>query len=276
MFDYTQLKSVMADRPADHTSDRYSFIPTKTVINLLDRHGWYVNHAREANSKKHAGFQKHVIRFRRTEDLGRKLEVDEIVTEAILKTAHDGTTQFDLGGGFQRCWCDNQCTVDAGTVAKHRIKHIGYTDGAVLNAINSIAKDMPKISQKMMQLKSIEVNSNEKFIFANQALDLIIKPEKWETYNKAETIKKLLKPKRFQDQSDNLWNLFNIVQEKLIKGDRYLISNQMVRTFDYYGRDMKYANGEKVRGITSIDRDSKVNEELWSLAESTIDTVGIY
>lgn len=274
MFDYTNLKSIMADRPSDNTTDKYSFVSTKAVINLLEKNGWGVSSARESRATKHAGFQQHVVRFRKMKDIGRILEVNEIVMEAILSTAHNGTSLWEFGGGFQRCWCDNQCTVSAGTVAEHKIKHVGFTDMKVLDAIDRIAKDMPNIIGKMNDFKQVTLNSNERFIFAMNALDLVFKADKWEKYNKVQSAKRLTEYTRPQDRDSNLWNIYNIVQEKFIKGGDFLLTPHQV---EYYGtyRD-GVGGGDWSRGIKSINRDLDVNKELWELAEITEQTAGVY
>ena len=41
--DYTNLSSVMATQSHERTSDRYSFVPTVGVINLLEKNGWEVS-----------------------------------------------------------------------------------------------------------------------------------------------------------------------------------------------------------------------------------------
>ncbi len=267
MFDYTNLKSIMADRPSDNTTDKYSFVSTKAVINLLEKNGWIVSSARESRTTKYAGFQQHVVRFRRIADIGRILEVNEIVMEVILRTAHNGTSLWEFGGGFQRCWCDNQCTVSAGTVAEHKIKHVGFTDMKVLNAINSIAKDMPNIIGRMNDFKEVKLNDDERFIFGMNALDLMFEADKWEKYNKVESAKRLTEYTRPQDKESNLWNIYNIVQEKFIKGGDFLLTPHQV---DYY---RTYRNGvgagDWSRGIKSITRDLIINKKLWELAEDT-------
>jgi hypothetical protein len=262
-FDYTNLDSVMADRAHDNTSNKYRFIPTFTVIDLLKNNGWYVSSARQTAARKNHGFQKHIIRFRRQEDIGRRLEVNEIVPEAVLKTSHDGTTQFELNGGFQRCWCDNQCTVSAGTVKAHKIKHVGYTDGAVLDAINGIAQEMPRIIDKMHELKAIILTSSERYAFGSKAIDLMFDNDKWLKYSRYATIKQLITPTRAQDQDSNLWNLFNIIQEKFIKGGDFLISHHL--SGESYKNYISAYGGDRTRGIKSIDREQKLNKDLWEL-----------
>jgi hypothetical protein len=263
-FDYTKVASIMANNSSEKTSKKYSFIPTHTVIKLLERNGWYVNDARESRSVKNQGYQKHIVRFRRTVDMGRTLEVNEIIPEAILRTAHDGSANWIFGGGFQRCWCDNQCTVSEGTVTEHKIKHIGYTNRSVLDAINSIAEEMPKIIDKMHELKALEMTGSDKYLFASKAMDLVFDNKKWESYSRYNSIKQLLKARRRQDEDSNMWCVFNTVQENLIKGGRFLITNHMAS--EQYRSYIDAYGGEKTRGITSIDRGQDLNKALWELA----------
>ena len=264
----------MADHSSDNTTKKYSFVSTRAVILLLERHGWYVSSARETRSRKHAGFQQHVVRFRRAHDIGRILEVNEIVAELVLKTAHDGTTLLELGGGFQRCWCDNQCTVSEKTVATHKVKHLGYTEDKVLYAVDRITKDMPNIMKKRIAFKSVELNGNEIFLLGMKAIDLAFKPDKWEKYNKVESVKLLVKSVRRQDEEPNLWNVFNIIQEKLIKGGDFLLTRHNAEFYRTYPQ--KHVYGEWSRGIKSIQRDADINQKLWQLAEDAELTAGIY
>jgi hypothetical protein len=275
-FDYTKIASIMADHSSDKTSNKYSFIPTKIVIRILEKHGWFVSSAREANSRKNAGYQPHVVRFRRQKDIGRILEVNEIVAEAILKTAHDGTTEWELSGGFQRCWCDNQCTVSAGTVAEHKIKHIGFTTSKVLKAINTIANDMPKIILKMKDFKSVKMSGWDKYTFAKKALDIAYKPTQWKRYDKNASARMLVKATRQQDEDSNLWNIYNICQEKLIKGSNFLLTPHMVNYYNAYNKGVM-RGGAYSRGVKSIGRDLDINKKLWELAEKVeLTSTGVY
>jgi hypothetical protein len=264
---YQSIKSIMADRSSDKTSDRYSFVPTYKVINLLESNGWFVSNARESRSKVNAGFQKHVVRFRQVGDQNRMLELNEIVPEIVMKNAHDGSAYYELMSGFERCWCTNQCTVSESTIMSHKIKHIGYTDGAVLNAVNSIMEQTPKVIDNIKRFKSVQLNEDERWMMAEMALDILFDNSKWNRYNKEHTIDKVLKPVREQDKETNLWNVFNIIQEKFIKGGKWLVTEHEGRIADAYGWEGNWVKGQKVRKIKSIDRDIEINRSLWSLTE---------
>ena len=71
-----------------------------------------------------------------------------------------------------------------------------------------------------------------------------------------ETIIDILEPKRKADEGDDLWRVFNVVQEKITQGDFHAaLSGAKVR---------------KVRKIKSFEKDIKVNKELFKLATALV------
>jgi hypothetical protein len=65
----------------------------------------------------------------------------------------------------------------------------------------------------------------------------------------------LLVPRREEDKKETLWATFNVVQENLTKGG--VEGN----------KETKKGKKRKTRGLTNINRDLAVNQELWRLAE---------
>ena len=268
--DYTNLSSVMATQSHERTSDRYSFVPTVSVINLLEKNGWEVSSARQTNaSSKYQGFQKHMIRFRRSGDEGKVLQVGEIIPEILLTNAHNGGSAFNLMSALFRCWCSNQCVTSDSQIASHRILHKGYTQEKVLEAVYNIVEDTPKVMENVEKFKGISLTDSEQRIFGESAID-ILSPLGGDTskkYNKEVSVNRLLVPKRDQDVEKNLWNTYNIVQEKFLKGDRFMVEESAIG--DYYNREYgkKYARGKKTKEVKSIDKDIRLNKALWSLTE---------
>ena len=64
-------------------------------------------------------------------------------------------------------------------------------------------------------------------------------------------LKDLLSPTRKEDMGNDVWSVFNIVQEKLIHGGFEYISGTKVR---------------KARQVKNFKQDQKINKELFSLA----------
>ncbi|MAG24724.1 hypothetical protein CMI47_04005 [Candidatus Pacearchaeota archaeon] len=266
---WREMKSVMAERPHARTSDRYSFVPTFRVIELLEKHGWEVASARETNAQfDRQGFQKHMIRFRQKGDAGRMLQVDELIPEILLKTAHDASAAFNLMAAFERCWCSNQCTVSDSTIASHRVLHKGYTDEKIMEAVYHIVEDTPKVIESVERFKAIPLSNEEQRIFGDSALTLLYDDKQMEKYVRDVSVNRLLKPKRTKDSEKNLWNTYNVVQEKFLKGDRFLVEQEAIDEF--YDRESgeRFARGRKNKKIKSIDKDIKLNKALWSLTEA--------
>ena len=71
-----------------------------------------------------------------------------------------------------------------------------------------------------------------------------------------ETIEDILDPKRKEDRGDDLWKVFNVVQEKITQGD--------------FSAALKGAKVRKVRKIKSFEKDLKVNKQLFQLATALI------
>src|SRR5258707_4624100 len=63
--------SVFASQPIEGVSERYSFLPTSSILNGMRANGWVPVRAQEQSIRTEArrGFQKHVVRFARFEHL---------------------------------------------------------------------------------------------------------------------------------------------------------------------------------------------------------------
>jgi hypothetical protein len=57
--------SVFASKPIEGVSERYSFLPTSSILNGMRENGWVPVRAQEQSVRTEArrGFQKHVVRF---------------------------------------------------------------------------------------------------------------------------------------------------------------------------------------------------------------------
>jgi len=67
-----------------------------------------------------------------------------------------------------------------------------------------------------------------------------------------DNIQDLLKPTRVEDTGDDVWSVYNVIQEKIIHG-----------MFETYGVRGKV---RKARKIKNFSQDAKVNQDLYQLA----------
>ena len=68
-------------------------------------------------------------------------------------------------------------------------------------------------------------------------------------------IEEVLKPTRKEDEGNDLWNVFNVLQEKMIDGDFEYISGVKLR---------------KARRVKNFKQDLKINKELYEIASQFI------
>ena len=243
--------SIATNHPHHAVSNNYTFIPTIKVINTIRETGWFPVQVSEQRVRKedHAGYQKHLIRFARENDLKTPNRI-----EIVLINSHNRSAAFRISIGIYRLVCSNGMVV-GDEAFKYRHKHMGFDVHAFMNTIENISGSANRIQDKMEDWNTITLNKNEQGVYAQNAVkkaynledvrDSIIDPNT------------LLIPRRNEDSNRTLWNTYNLVQEALTKGG--------VHT----NKKTKRGKPVKTRMIRGIDRDLKVNEMLWNLTEST-------
>ena len=84
-----EAPSIYAHGPMAGVSSRYTFVPTTQIVEGLREHNWVPVLAEQQRIRTEArrGFQKHLIRFRRAEQMQT---LDEWNVELVLVNSHDG------------------------------------------------------------------------------------------------------------------------------------------------------------------------------------------
>jgi hypothetical protein len=262
------LSSVTAPHPASVVSEKYSFFSTMNLINALATQNWLPVLAQEQRIREESrkGYQKHLVRFRQP---GSVLSnVGDIAPEIVLTNAHDARSAYVLMAGFFKLACLNGLVVSQGEFGAIRIRHVGYDERDVIDATYKVAEDVPRLVDKIEDYRKIDLKTEEREAFAESALVMRYADEKDEVKREGGILKigdrtfslaVLIRPNREQDSSPTLWNTFNTVQEKLIKG-----SNFERTTRSNNGRIVQRT---KVKGITGLNEDIRVNRGLWHLQE---------
>jgi hypothetical protein len=94
----------------------------------------------------------------------------------------------------------------------------------------------------------------ERVDFANRALALRYKSAEEAPVRPAF----LLEPKRVEDRGSSLWQTFNVVQERMMRGSRP----------DRFKAAQEHRRTARVRGLTGLDAQLNINRNLWELAAS--------
>ena len=106
-----------------HTSrsQNYTYIPTITVLESLQREGFQPFFACQTRVRDpgRRGYTKHMLRLRRAGEIN-----GEHVPEIILLNSHDGTSSYQMLPGYFRFVCQNGC-VCGQSLGEVRVPHRG-------------------------------------------------------------------------------------------------------------------------------------------------------
>lgn len=238
--------SIFADAPHESRSERYSYIPTATVLTELRKEGFQPfmvtqTRVRDEGRREHT---KHMIRLRHASQINGA-EANEIV----LLNSHDGTSSYQMLAGMFRFVCSNGL-VCGDTVADVRVPHKGDVAGSVIEGAFEVLSGFERVKESRDLMRSITLDEGEAEVFARAALSL-----KYDDPDKPAPIteSQILLPRRFDDRRPDLWSVFNRTQENLTKGG-------------LHGRS---ANGrrQRTRPVQGIDSDVRLNRALWLLAD---------
>lgn len=137
-----------------------------------------------------------------------------------------------------------------------RIRHQGNVVDNVIEGTYQILETSQKMLTKVEQMKICVLSANKILEFSTEAHALRFGNET----NLVVDAQRLLIPRRYEDRKCDLFTVFNIVQENLIKGG---IPGYRVNEQGQWKRI-------RSREIKAIDNTIKLNRELWSLAEKTL------
>jgi hypothetical protein len=250
-----EAPSAYAEEAYAGTSQRYAFFPTDTVVEALRDSGWAPVIAQEqrARAQERFGFQKHMIRFHRREELGRAVLHDSRL-ELVLMNSHDGGCAFRLYAGVFRLVCSNGLVVSDASYGAVAIRHTRKTVDEVIAASQGIAGHSDRIGSHIEGFRQRMLSDAEQTDFASRALAL-----RYDTVEAAPVRPGfVLEPKRYADRGNTLWQTFNTVQENMMRGSRP----------DRFKARLESRRAARVRGLTGLDAQLTLNRDLWELAAS--------
>jgi hypothetical protein len=233
--------SVFTTEKAPHLTDKYIQTPTSRVVEDLMSLGWQVTKAQEVKARKGQGFQKHIIVFRNPEIMIKGKDGDDSFPQILLTNSHDGKAAFNFRVGIFRLVCSNGLVISDADFSNVSIRHINYTFESLQAKVAEMITKLPNLVQKINLFKSTALTEDQMADFAQKAMQLRTK----ERVN----IMDVLTPDRPQDSGNDLWVVFNRVQEKLLGGS--------------------YRAGKrKARSVKNFQKDIELNEKLFELAEA--------
>lgn len=248
--------SVFAETAHDSRSGRYAYIPTIEILKNLRGEGFEVYSARQAKCRTEGRQEhtKHLLRLRHASQIGARAVVGDSVAEILLLNSHDGTSSYQMMGGAFRFTCSNGMVAPEGVCQTVRVPHSGKVVDKVMEGAFEVLDGLTRVIEARDSMMAVNLNQGEAAAFARAALQLRFEAKTdGETASAPVTEAQVLRARRHDDMSSDLWTTFNRTQENLVRGG-------------LHGRN---ANGKRTttRAVTGIDQDVKLNRALWTLAE---------
>lgn len=251
---------IFATNPTNNgVSERYTLASTETVIDDMAKLGWGVTECKQQRGNKRSNIRSfHMVAL---QNPNVYIENDEGGVEGyvriILTNSHDGFHSFKFMVGIFRTVCQNGLIIATEQFANIAIRHINYDfeelRKVVVQAIEASRKNVEVINE----MREVTLTDEQKADFAIKAVAIRkgIKEEDKLPKLTNEEITEILEPVRTEDNGNDLWSVYNVLQEKVIKGD-FL-----------FGKT-KLGKRRKARPITGAAKDIEVNTKLFETASS--------
>lgn len=246
--------SIFAATPWQKMSERYRMVPTSEVVSILGERGFRPVRAAQSRSRipGKADYTRHMIRFRHDEFLDPRYLGQEM-PELVLSNSHDGTAAYRFNAGVFRLVCMNGMTVATADFGGISVRHKGGEDfhERIIDATYEIIEQTPRTLEQIETWKQIQLKPPEQKALASAAVELLDKP--------IITPEQLLTPRRSEDRKNDLWTVFNRVQESILKG----------------GVATRSATGRRTttRPVKSVEKDIRLNKALWVLTSKLAEAV---
>jgi hypothetical protein len=239
--------SIFTTQGAPGTSEKYAHISTEKIIDDMQLLGWGVVDAKQVKARKGEGYQKHLVVFRNNDIQITAEDGDNVFPQILLTNSHDGKNAFTFTAGLFRMVCENGLVVSSREFENMKIRHYGYSFEELQDTIKAMVEKLPLTVESLNKFRQVELSQEQALDFAKKALEVRL----GDLDNIQIDLQDLLTPTRSEDRGNDLWSVYNVVQEKLIHG-----------MFNYkYG-----VKSRKARKIKNFKQDLVINEKLYDLA----------
>jgi hypothetical protein len=244
-----KAKSIFTAKGAPGTSEKYAHISTFQIIQDMEKLGWGVVDAKQVRARKGDGYQKHLVVFRNNDIVINGEDGDHAYPQILLTNSHDGKNAFTFTAGLFRMVCENGLVICSKEFENLKIRHYGYDFEELKAVISKIVEKLPLTVESMNSFKKKKLRKAQIFEFAKKAAAIRFGADQLE--NITINYSALVTPTRPEDKGDDLWSVFNVVQEKLVHGMFEYISGTKLR---------------KARKIKNFKQDLDLNAKLYELA----------
>lgn len=242
--------AALSDAPDPRTSPTYAFLSTQQIVDALHDVGFVPFSAAQAQSRRSSPqFAPHVIRFRRRYET---VTLRDCIPEIICLNAHNGRTALQFRLALYRPVCTNGLVVCNETLPAWRVPHRRHILDDAIAAVIAQSEQFAAVGQWVERMEQTQLEEPQRLDFATQALALRFPKDRHQRMRPS----LLLEARRPEDTGNDVWHVYNVIQENIIKGDLAgrTASNRATRS----------------RPIRSVQRDVSLNTALWTMATGLV------
>lgn len=234
-----RVPAIFTKTPSPKVSNRYSFADSEYYLQKFIDADWFIHSARQVSKSEYAPHQVVL----RNNDIAT---VGDLLPQLIFTNSHNGIKKMTMDTGIYRLVCSNGLVVPTSITQSLSIKHIDLGDSTTDTIVNSFYEKIPIIMNNIDRMRNKILTNDEIDNFTYNALQIRF------INAVGININDVVKPSRIEDYSDDLWTVFNVVQEKIIRGGIQLPSKRHSKP------------------INNFVNDNDINTKLWQLAEQYI------
>jgi len=244
--------------PEKTKAERFRAVPTATAIQALVDAGYTTVKAQGMKSRSRVAnpYGKHLVRMRHD---GATPTVGDSLPEIVILNANDGSSSLRLLAGLYRLVCSNGLIVTTAQIAAITIRHSSprLVAESVRDAAADIAARTALIGPTVAAWQALPMPIVDQEAFAREAMTLrgIPADSPIRPYQ-------VINARRTEDLSENLWTVFNRVQENLSRSG---IAATRVREDGSRRR-------VSLRNLRNVPQTVNFNTKLWELADRYANT----
>ena len=258
--------SVFAAEAHGSRSERYTHIPTSTILDGMRANGFMPTFAQQGRSRTpgKAEYTKHMLKFSYAGELPVAHNGVGAAPQVCMMNSHDGTRAFKLVAGLIRFACLNGLIVaEDGTSSSVTARHTGNIVDQVIEGSFEVLAESRRALGHAEEWSGITLIRDEQVALAEQvhALRFPAVEGKASTPFKPE---QLLEVRRQADIRSDLWTTTNVLQENAIRG------GLSARTRTSTGQRRNVTS----RPVNGIEGNVALNQALWALTQRMAEIKG--
>jgi len=230
-------------------SEKFGFISSSNLVTQLESQGLKLADVVESkirkNKEQRQGYQKHVMRF----NTGLSNAHGNLQVLAI--NSHEGSSALTFRMGFFRMVCSNGLIIGSDLIPQIKVRH---SQSGLLKLNDSV--------DELMQWQRVAMDNIEKMssykVTAEEFEKLAIASAKIRMGEKfTDKIVPLFESKRYADNSPDLFTVFNVIQENVMRTGFYALNKET-------------NTAVKVRAIRGVNASLELNTALYNEAMKLI------